>query len=244
MAKEGAPEKLIIDGKRLDGRDFETFRKFDLSVHVLKRSNGSGTFAFGNTRAIAGVQGPRELHPKFLQDPRNAVLRCRYMMAPFSTSDRIRPGHSRRGTEISKVTTDAFMSVLCPEDFPKTGIDVFIQILEADASTRCAGINAASLALADAAVPMKDLIASCSVGKVEGHIVTDLNGPEDMYGDVDFAVSMIGDTDKVVHLQMDGVITRDELSRMLIMAHKGCSEVYKNMKAALKAKYSSNVEGE
>jgi exosome complex component RRP41 len=244
MAKVGAPEKLIIDGKRLDGRELDGFRKMTSEARVLKNADGSGSFSFGETRAIAGVFGPKPMHPRHLQNPQKTVLRCKYAMAPFSTGDRIRPGPNRRSTEISKVTTEAFSSVLFHEDFPRTAIDVFIDIIQADASTRCAGINAASLALADAAIPMRDLISSCSVGKVDGQLVLDVAGKEDMYGDVDFAVATISDTDRFVLLQLDGVITREEFTRMLIMGQKGCTKVYNQQKAALRTKYATAAEGE
>jgi exosome complex component RRP41 len=237
MSKAGAPEKLIIDGKRLDGRELDEFRKMDADVHVLKHAQGSGMFSFGDTKSIVGVFGPRTFHPRRLQKPKEATLRCKYFMAPFSTEDRIRPGHSRRGTEISKVITEAFSSVVSVEGFPKSGIDVFIDIVQASASTRCAGINAAAIALADAGVEMTDLISSVAVGKVDDTIVLDVGKAEDNYGQVDFAVSTIGGSDKFVHMQMDGVVSREEFSKMLTLAVKGCKEVYEKQKEVLRKKY-------
>lgn len=241
--KVGAPENLIIGNKRLDDRTPEDFRPMEMSVGILKHAIGSATFNFGNTRALAGVFGPRAFHPKFLQDPQKAVLRLKYAMAPFSTLDRSRPGHSRRSMEISKVATDALASVVFVEDYPRTGIDVFVEILQADASTRCAGINAASLALADAGVPMRNLITSCSVGKIDGILVLDIGGLEDNFGEVDMAVSMIADQDKFVHLQMDGIVTKEEWGQLLTMAREGCGEIYKKMAAALRERYATTMEG-
>ena len=177
------------------------------------------------------------MHPRHLQDPQKAVLRCRYSMAPFSTQERIRPGISRRSVEISKVLSEALSNVIFFEDYPKTGIDVFIEILQADASTRCAGLNAASLALAEAGVPIKNLISSCTVGKVEGKIVLDVGGDEDQYGDVDMASATIGNEDKIVLLQMDGIASREEFLTMINLARKGCAEIYDKQKDAFKEKY-------
>jgi len=246
MSKVGKPEKMIISNKRMDGRSFEEFRPMTIEVGVLKRAEGSAIFKFGDTYALAAVYGPRTMHPKHMQDPQKAILKCRYSMAPFSTNDRIRPGVSRRSVEISKVINEALSNVVFFEDYPKTGIDVFIEILQADASTRCAGLNAASLALAEAGVPIKDLISSCSVGKVDGEIVMDVGGNEDQFGDVDMATATIGNEDKFVLLQMDGIITREEFFVLLELAKKGCSEVYEKQRNALKEKYKTgeiDVEG-
>jgi exosome complex component RRP41 len=239
MTKVGQPEKMIIDGKRMDGRNFEDFRPMTVEVGVLKRAEGSAVFKFGDTYALAAVHGPKPFHPKHMQDPQKAILKCRYSMAPFSTNERIRPGVSRRSVEISKVLNEALSNVVFFEDYPKTGIYVFVEILQADASTRCAGLNAASLALAEAGVPIRDMISSCSVGKVDGKLVIDIGGNEDQFGDVDMATATIANEDKFVLLQMDGILTKEEFFKLLEFAKKGCAEVYERQKNALKEKYKT-----
>jgi exosome complex component RRP41 len=247
MTKVGKPEKMIDNGKRLDGRSLEEFRPMSLNVGVLKRAEGSATFSFGNTRALAAVFGPQTVHPRHIEDPQRAVIKCRYSMIPFSTKERIRPGPSRRASEISKVLREALSNVIFFEDYPKTLVNVYVEILQADGTTRCAGLNAASMAMADAGIPMKNLVTSCSVGKLDGDIIVDVAGLEDNYGDVDMATAMIGNEDKVVLLQMDGIITKDELKKMLEYARKGCAEIFEKQKQALKEKYKtgeSDVEDE
>jgi exosome complex component RRP41 len=235
--KAGQPEKLIVNGKRLDGRGFNEMRKLELEVNVLKKANGSATFKFGNSYALSAVFGPKEMHPRHLLDPEKAVLKCKYSMAPFSTQQRIRPGYSRRSIEISKVINEALSNVIFFEDHPRTGLDVFIQILQADASTRCTGLNAASLALADAGIPMKDLVSSVAVGKVDGQIVLDVDGPEDNYGEVDLATATVGGKDKFVLLQMDGIVTKKEFMQMIELAKNACKEIYEKQKQAIETKY-------
>lgn len=244
MTKKGKPEKIIIDGKRLDGRGLEDFRPINIEVGNLVHAGGSASFKFGETFAQAAIFGPREMHPRHLQDPKKIFLKCRYAMAPFSTKERIRPGRSRRGTEISKVTREALSSVIFLDDYPKTMVNIYVEILQADATTRCAGINAASLALVDAGVPMKNLVSSCSVGKADNQIVLDVDGIEDNYGDVDLAVATIANEDKFVLMQMDGIITRKELTKMLELAKKGCADVFELQKNALKEKYKTGEQNE
>ncbi len=236
--KAGAPEALIVKGKRLDGRGLEEFRPMEAEVGVISQSQGSARFSFGETKALVGVQGPRPMHPKGLQEPTRTILRCYYFMAPFATSERGRPGRSRRSTEISKVIGEALSNVIFLEDYPKTALDVFMEIMQANASTRCAALTAASMALADAGIPMRDLISSISVGKADGKIIVDVAGAEDNFGDVDMAVATVGGGDAFVLLQMDGVITLEEFRTMLELARNGCATVYGRQKEALMKRYS------
>ena len=122
---------------RNDGRKFNELRPMEAKIGVLKNAVGSAYFKMGNTIAIAGVFGPREVHPKHDEDAEKAILRTRYNMASFSTETRNRPGPSRRSKEISMVIRNALTPVLFLEDYPKTAIDVYIEVLQADASTRC-----------------------------------------------------------------------------------------------------------
>jgi exosome complex component RRP41 len=242
MTKVGKPEKMIDNGKRLDGRGLDEFRPISLEVGNLKRAEGSAIFRFGNTHALSAVFGPQTVHPRHIEDPQKAVLKCRYSMIPFSTKERIRPGPSRRASEISKVLRDALSNVIFFEDYPKTLINVYVEIIQADGTTRCAGLNAASLAMVDAGIPMKNLVTSCSVGKIDGEIILDVAGLEDNYGDVDMAVAMIGNEDKIVLLQMDGIITKEDLKKMLDYARKGCAEIFEKQKQVLKEKYKTGED--
>ncbi len=230
-------KELIVNGKRTDGRTTEELRPVEMKVGVVKRANGSATVRFGNTQAVAAVYGPRNLFPRHLQESETGIIRCRYSMAPFSVDERKSPAPDRRSTEISKITRLALEPVIFLEDFPKTTIDVFIDILQADGSTRVTGINAASLALVCAGVPMKDMITACSVGKVNGELVVDLNGEEDNNSEVDMSFAMMSSKKKITVLQMDGVLTKDELLKLIENARKNCEKIYGMQKDVIKKKY-------
>lgn len=230
-------EKLIVKGKRLDGRKFDELRPIKIEVGVLKRADGSAYIEWGGNKVMAACYGPRELHPRHLQRPNKATLRCTYSMAPFSVTDRKRPGPDRRSMEISKVTREALESVVFTHLFPRTAIDVFIEVLQAEAGTRCVGITAASLALADAGVPMKDLITACAAGKIEGQVVIDLFDKEDNLGEADMPLAMIPRKNEIVLLQMDGIMTPKEFDEALMLAVDGCKKIYEMQKEALKKRY-------
>jgi exosome complex component RRP41 len=230
-------EKLIVKGKRLDGRKPDDIREIEMKVGVIPNADGSAQVRFGNTIAIAGVYGPRQLFPKHRQEPDRAIVQCRYNMAPFSVDERKRPGPSRRAKEISKVTRLALEPTLFLKDYPEMVVDVYIEILQADGSTRVAGINAASLALADAGVPMKDLVVALSGGKIDDTLVIDLCGKEDNYGKADIPIVFLPRKKELTLLQMDGQLTPQEVKDILKNVLKAGEMVYKKQKEALMKKY-------
>ena len=229
--------KLIVDGKRLDGRKLDETRPFEMRVDLVASADGSSMVRFGSTIAIAAVHGPRELYPRFLQEQETGILRCKYNMAPFSVDDRKSPGPDRRSVELSKVMRLALEPALTLEDYSKATVDVFVEIIQADGSTRVTGINAASLALASAGIGMKDLVTSCSVGKIEGHLIVDLNGIEDNNSEADFAFAMMPTKKKITLMQMDGELTKDEFLKLLKSAKETCEKIYNTQVKTLKEKY-------
>jgi exosome complex component RRP41 len=227
--------------KRFDGRSFNQLRPIEAKVGVIKNAQGSAFFKIGRTWAYAAVYGPRELHPKFLQDPATGKLRCNYNMMPFSgTGERIRPGGNRRAKEISLVTENALLPVLDLKNYPNTVVDVFIELPQTDAGSRCAGICAASMALADAGFTMKDLVCAVAVGRVDDRIVVDLEYEEEAYEDgpvADIPIAMLPRTKEVTLLQMDGEISKEQLNEALEMARGAIDQIYEVQKKAIKDRY-------
>lgn len=229
------------EGRRIDGRKPNELRPIKMKVGVLTRADGSAYLQWGKNKVLAAVYGPREVFPKHLQDPERALLRARYNMASFSVEERKRPGPDRRSIELSKVISEALRAAVFVEQFPKTSIDVFIEILQADAGTRIAGLVAASAALADAGIPMKDLVTGMTVGKVEDTLILDLCKEEDNYGQADLPIAIIPRTGEIVLLQMDGHMTQEEIDRALDMAIQGAMKVYEIQKRALLERYERLV---
>lgn len=227
--------------KRYDGRKFHELRPIEAKAGVIKRADGSAYFKIGNTVAYASVYGPRELHPKFLQNPERGILRCSYNMMPFSgQGERVRPGQNRRAREIALVTEKALLPVVNLENYPNTVVDVFIELPQTDAGSRCAGICAAAIALADAGIEMKDMIAAVSVGRVDDKIVVDLDYAEEAHeegGTADIPVAIIPSTGEITLLQMDGEITKEELLSAISMVKEAAIEINKAQKKALKNKF-------
>ena len=227
--------------QRIDGRGFDETRPIEAKVGIIRRADGSAMFKIGNTWAYAAVYGPRNLHPKFLQDPQKGILRCNYNMMPFSGSgERVRPGANRRAKEISMVSEKALLPVLDLKEFPNSVVDVFIELPQTEAGSRCAGICAASMALADAGLTMKDLVAAVSVGRVDDKLLVDMDYSEEAYEDgpvADIPIALMPQSGKITLLQMDGEISKESLKKAIGMGKAACGKIYDVMKKALKDKY-------
>ncbi|RLI84456.1 MAG: exosome complex exonuclease Rrp41 [Archaeoglobales archaeon] len=232
--------ELIVDGRRLDGRGFDELRPIKIEAGILNRADGSCYLEMGGNKVVAAVYGPREVHPKHLEDPSKAIIRYRYSMASFSVEERKRPGPDRRSIEISKVSREALEPVIMKELFPRSSIDIFVEVLQADAGSRTACLNAASVALIDAGVPMKGIVTSVAVAKVEGFLVLDPMKDEDYYGEADVPFAFLirnGKIESITLLQMDGRLTVDELKSALELAKRGAMKIYKLQRDAILKRY-------
>lgn len=239
------PDKFIIDGKRLDGRLPDQLRPIKIEVDVLKRADGSCYIEMGKNKVVAAVYGPREAFPRHIQDPSRVVVRYRYNMAPFSVEERKRPGPDRRSIEISKVSKEAFEAVIMKELFPRSVVDIFVEVLQADAGSRTACINAASVALVDAGIPMKGMLTSVAVAKVDGVLVLDPMKEEDNFGEADMPFAFLirgGKIESMALLQMDGRMTKDEIKEAIKLAKKGAMEIYSLQREAIMKQFVEEEE--
>jgi exosome complex component RRP41 len=237
------PEKLFReDGKRLDGREKNELRPIKMEVGVISNADGSAYLEWGNNKIYAAVYGPREVHPHHLAKPDRGVLRVFYRMATFSVFERKRPAPGRREKEISMIITDCIEPVLFLELYPGTAFEVFIEVMDADGGTRCASTTVAALALADAGVPMKSLVTSVAVGKIDGQLVTDLSGIEDKAGEADLPCAITWFNEELSLLQFDGDMSIDELNESLLNARNALDTIHQIQLQALKSKYTSILE--
>ena len=228
---------MTEDGIRCDGRRLDELRNISIKVGVLKNADGSAYIEFGKNKILAGVFGPRDVHPKHMANPDSGILRCRYHMSPFSVTERKNPAPSRREIEISKVIKEALQPSVILKDYPRTVIDVFIEVLQADGGSRCAALDAASVALADAGIPMRDLVSACAAGKVADRIVLDVNNEEDQEGQADMPVALMPNVGKITLLQLDGILKPEEFKTCMQTALVGCRKVYEVQRKALMEKY-------
>ena len=239
----GRESNLVLldeNGIRCDGRKVDEPRRIMIKAGGLKNADGSAYIEFGANKILAGVFGPRDVHPKHMSNTDTGILRVRYHMEPFSVTERKNPAPSRREIEISKVIKEALEPAVMLEKFPRTAVDVFIEVLQADGGTRCAALSAASVALADAGIPMRDMVAACAAGKVADTVILDVNNEEDQAGQADMPIGYMPNLEKITLLQLDGVLTSDEYKKCIETGINGCKIVYDLQKKALNEKYFGN----
>jgi exosome complex component RRP41 len=226
------------DKKRLDGRKMDETRPLSIKAGVIPNAEGSAYLEWGQNKVYAAVYGPREVLPKHTADPLRAVVKVEYRMASFSVPQRKRPGPNRRDQEISKVLGEALSRAVFVEQFPNTEIGVYVEVVDSNAGSRVACLTAASVALADAGIPMRDLVSATGVGKAYNELVIDLNKDEEDAPDaVDIPIAILPNSEEIVLLQMDGLLTRKEWDRIAELGIKGCKEVYEIQKKALTERF-------
>nr|DAD27474.1 TPA_asm: hypothetical protein HUJ06_028942 [Nelumbo nucifera] len=204
-------EFVSPEGLRLDGRRPMEMRQIRAEIGVVAKADGSASFEMGNTKVIAAVYGPREVPNRSQQISDQALVRCEYSMANFSTGDRMRkPKGDRRSMEISLVIRQTMEACILTHLMPRSQIDIFVQVLQADG---------------DAGIPMCDLITSCSAGYLNSTPLLDLNYVEDSAGGPDVTVGILSKSDKVTLLQMDSKLPMDIFENVMQLAIEGCKAV-------------------
>jgi len=234
---EGNIKLIRKDGLRLDGRSLNEMRPIKIQTGVVERADGSAFIEWGANKIMVAVY-VREAYPKHAQNIDRAIVKARYNMSGYSVEERKRPGPDRRTMEISKVISEALSSAIVLEKLPRAEVDVFIQVLEADAGTRIASLTASSVAVADAGVPMRDLVVGCTAGKAGGKVVLDLSKDEDNFGDADIPMAILPRTGKVVLLQLDGDVTEEEFNEATSMMMDAMPRISELQRNALMSKYS------
>lgn len=238
MTEEKIPD-YKKDKKRVDGRKMDELRPLSIKVGVLPNADGSAYLEWGQNKVYAAVYGPREALPKHTQDPYKAVVKATYRMATFSVPERKQPRPNRRDMEISKVLGEALEQVIFTEQFPNTEISVFVEVVDSNAGSRVACLTAAACAIADAGIPMKDLVSATGIGKAFGELIVDLNKDEEDAPDaVDIPIAILPNSGEIVLLQMDGLLTKQEWEKLVPLGQKACKEIYEIQKKALTEKYS------
>mmetsp|Transcript_20692 Transcript_20692/g.50626 ORF Transcript_20692/g.50626 Transcript_20692/m.50626 type:complete len:171 (+) Transcript_20692:59-571(+) len=143
------PDFLSLDGLRSDGRRPHEVRRVRCQLGTLAKADGSAYYEHGNTQVMVAVYGPRDVTQRARSLHDRAIVNCEYEEALFAGQGERRRGWKgdRRSTEAANTIRRVVESIVVVSMFPRTQIDVFIEVLQADGGQRCAAINAATLAL-------------------------------------------------------------------------------------------------
>jgi len=236
-------KNILEKEKRPDGRKLDELRKISCEAGLLPRTHGSGLFCRGETKtlSILTLGAPGDVK---LMEGMEIVGKKRFMhhynFPPYSTGE-VKPmrGPGRREIGHGMLAEKAlFPLVPTFEEFPYT-LRVVSEILSSNGSTSMASVSSASLALMDAGVPLKSPAAGISMGLVTDEkgdykILTDIQGPEDHYGDMDFKIA--GTKKGITAIQMDVKIkgiTEEIFKNALSQGKKARLEILESMAKVL-----------
>ncbi|MFZ9023692.1 MAG: polyribonucleotide nucleotidyltransferase [Anaerohalosphaeraceae bacterium] len=204
-----AVKKLLLEGKRPDGRGFKDIRAIDCQVGFLPRSHGSALFTRGETQALVSCTlgtGRDEQKVEGLVDEFGQDFMLHYTFPPYSVGEaRMIRGPGRREIGHGALAEKA-LAMMKPDkaDFPYT-IKIVSDITESNGSSSMASVCGGMLAMMDAGVPMKEVVAGISVGLISDgdryELLTDIIGDEDHFGEMDFKIT--GTTKGITAIQLD-----------------------------------------
>ena len=235
--------RLITEEKiRPDGRRVDEIRPLDSQVDILPRTHGSALFTRGQTQVLSvttlGSIGEYQILDG-LSDEEGKRFMHHYNFPQFSVGETGRYGApGRREIGHGALGEKALARVIpSEEEFPYT-IRVVSEVLESNGSSSQASICAGCMSLMSAGVPIKDMVAGIAMGLItkgdKYTILTDIQGAEDHFGDMDFKVA--GTKKGICALQMDikiKGITKQILKEALEQAKKARFEILENMKTAI-----------
>lgn len=219
------PEQVILSGRRLDDRGFEEFRPAFLDSGSHSKAAGSAYAEFGNTKVMVGVFGPQERDRKDGFAGRGSV-KCQIRRTSFCTVAR---ATSQRQAEEDKeaaiVMQNSLEAAVQLDAFPKSVVSVHCVVMESGGSDLAVLITAASLALADAGIPMFDLVSACSISRVGGQLLLDPNLDEVYREDGSCLLAMMPFQKKVTQLVVTGEWNSGSLSALLELGMEGCLQL-------------------
>jgi polyribonucleotide nucleotidyltransferase len=244
LTKKGVRKLILEEKRRADGRAMDELREITCEVGVLPRTHGSALFTRGETQSISvttlGMVGTDDQMLDGLKwdEPAKRFL-LHYNFPPYSVGE-VRPMRGPGRREIGHgALAERSLRVVMPseEDFPYV-VRMVSDILESNGSSSMASVCGGSLSMMDAGVPIKKAVAGVAMGMIADGgsfgILTDIQGLEDHYGDMDFKVA--GTRDGVTALQMDnkaGGITRSILEQALGQAREGRMKILDKMAEAI-----------
>lgn len=174
-------EFLTLEGLRIDGRRPNEFRAMTAKIGgVVTGADGSAYLECGLTKVIAYVHGPTHGKKRSTSSPDKASVVAEYMTATFGTIDRKRKSKGdRTSQERSLWIQRIFEHAILTDQFPRSQIEIYVEVLQQDGSPVSTAVNAVTLALIDAGIPLRDLVVACTVGAIDNKtVLADLNNAE------------------------------------------------------------------
>ncbi|KAI7858382.1 Exosc4 protein [Circinella umbellata] len=228
-------ELLTPEGLRIDGRRANELRRITAKTSVFSQADGSAYIEQGNTKCLAAVYGPREARYRQQLQSDRALLNVEFNVAPFSTSERKkRSKNDKRSLEMATFIRQTFEPVILTKQLPKSQIDIYLQIFQHDGGVLQCCINAATMALIDAGIPMIDYVCACSAGCIDKVPVLDLNSLEESSDTPELTVAILPRTGKVNLVEMESRLHIEKLESVTELASQGCMQVHKVLDSVIR----------
>ncbi|KAF3170081.1 Exosome non-catalytic core component [Orbilia oligospora] len=241
-----------MEGLRNDGRRWNELRRIHCQLSTSStNADGSSYIEQGFTKVLCNVTGPAEpsSRQKVKQDA--ATVTCEVYFAAFSGTDRIKRGRNdKKVQELQTAIQKTFASVILTHLFSRSEITISIHILSQDGGTLAACINATTLALIDAGIPLKDYVCACTSGQSTSIFDNEGSTP-DPWLDVNYleesdipslTVATVGETEKIVALSMENKVRIEMLEGMIAVGISGCAKVKGIMDAEVRRYGKTRLE--
>ncbi|CRK21606.1 Exosome complex component ski6 like protein [Verticillium longisporum] len=237
---------------RVDGRRWNELRRLQAQIRTQDAADGSSYLEIGHTKVMCVVTGPTEPQRRGPAggQSKDAAVNVSIVVAGFSSVDRRKYGRNdKRISELEATVSKAFASTLHTHLFPHSSIYISLHVLSQDGSLLAALLNATTLALVDAGIPMTDYIAACTAGSTSTYAAADdgadplldLNTQEEQ--ELPFlTAATLGDSDKVVVLVCESRVQASRLEGLLAVAVDGCKQIRGKLDAVVKEKGSKMVQ--
>ncbi|KAL1889528.1 Exosome non-catalytic core component [Ceratocystis pirilliformis] len=219
---------------RTDGRRWNELRRLHAQIRTQDAADGSSYLEMGHTKVMCVVNGPNESTKRApASTGGHAAVVVSIVVAGFSSVDRKRRARNdRRTQELEATISRAFAATLHTHLFPHSVINIALHVLSQDGSLLAALLNAATLALIDAGIPMTDYIAACTAGSTSTYAAADegadplldLNSQEEQ--ELPFlTVGTLGFSDKIVVLLCESRMQISRMEGMMAVGVDGCKQV-------------------
>ncbi|CAN6675176.1 exosome complex component Ski6p [Trichomonascus vanleenenianus] len=223
------------EGLRIDGRRWNELRHFNCRVNTHPSADGSSYVEQGLSKVVCIVKGPHEPDSRANTNPEALSVAVSLSVSPFSTTDRKkRLRNDRRVQEMAAMLQRTFSEAVLGHLHPRTQLTISLHVLAQDGGLLPACINAATLAVMDAGVPLYDYVSACSAALFEATPLLDPSNLEE--NDLPFlTVGIIGQSEKVSLLLLENRMALDRLESVLAIAIAGCRDIRTKMDRAVRA---------
>ncbi|KAJ0167308.1 Exosome complex component SKI6 [Colletotrichum tanaceti] len=237
---------------RVDGRRWNELRRLHAQIRTQEAADGSSYLEMGHTKVMCVVTGPTEPQRRGGAggQSKEAAVTVNLVVAGFSSVDRKKRGRNdKRTQELEATIAKAVSANLHTHLFPHSSISISLHVLSQDGSLLAALLNASTLALIDAGIPMTDYIAACTAGSTSTYAAADdgadplldLNTQEEQELPY-MTVGTLGLTDCVAVLVCESRVQVSRLEGMLAVGVDGCKQVRQFMDRVVKEKGQQMVQ--